>query len=526
MELTIKGKTFHTWSKKRILYTICFFLFCLIDQRTKTGSGFDGAIEVFRNLTGVVMAVIIFSHYKWEEITARKLPYLVWTVIGVAVGAAYVVLGQPLQYFANGRFVAALDVLLFGYILIHTFISTVVEKKFPKMDKKLLILWLLMMLLMIFSRSDYIWPLCYLVMFGCFYLTDYTREEREDLFQGCLDGIILSLVIFQGYCCMFRPYDIARYQGMYNNPNINALFYLEVLAAVFGKILYVTKKECSKWIRIYYWLGAGAVLTFELMTIGRTGWGVAVLMVGCFLWMFCKMKEYRKWFRNLIVLSLCVIMTFPVCFAATRYLPPVFHHPVWFWGEWGEDRVHSWDPWNSEKYVDIDDYMDAALGRVINTFGNMLEHSGLSIKAEAAGAEIPANKIPVLQPEQDTDTLLVRSTIYKYYISQLNLFGHPYSEQGFQLHQYYWVGHAHNIFLQYGTDFGVPVMILFLVLVVWSVIRLGKVYSHKKDIVAATSQLFILVPVAFGLLEYSWGVSSITITLMFIAWRKAICDGE
>ena len=109
MELTIKGKTISIWSKKRILYTICFFLFCLIDQRTKTGSGKDGAIEVFRNLTGVVMALIIFSHYRWEEIVARKLPCLLWTVIGVAVGTAYVILGQPLQYFANGRFVDGND---------------------------------------------------------------------------------------------------------------------------------------------------------------------------------------------------------------------------------------------------------------------------------------------------------------------------------------------------------------------------------------------------------------------------------
>ena len=158
MELTIKGKTFHIWNKKRILYTICFFLLCLIDQRTKTGSGLDGAIEVFRNLTGVVMAVIIFLHYKWKEIAARKWTYLVWTVIGVAVGAAYVMLGQPLQYYRNGRFVAALDILLFGYIMIHTFIAAVIEKKLPEINKKFLIFWVVMMLLMIFSRSNYIWP--------------------------------------------------------------------------------------------------------------------------------------------------------------------------------------------------------------------------------------------------------------------------------------------------------------------------------------------------------------------------------
>ena len=51
MDFTIKGKTFHIWSWKRIVYTLCFFMFCLIDQRTKTGSGREGYIETFRNMT-------------------------------------------------------------------------------------------------------------------------------------------------------------------------------------------------------------------------------------------------------------------------------------------------------------------------------------------------------------------------------------------------------------------------------------------------------------------------------------------
>ena len=528
MELTIKGKTFNIWSKKRILYTLCFFMFCLIDQRTKTGSGLDGYIETFRNMTGSIMAVLLLSHCKWGEIRAHKLPYLLWTILGGAAGAAYAVRVTSFDSFVNGRVSAALSVLLFGYALIHTVIRVAIEKKYPSFDKKFLAVWGVMMLLMIFSRSDYVWPLCYFLMFGCFYLTDFTAEEREDLFQGCMNGIILGFFVFQGFCCVFRPYDSVRYQGIYNNPNLNALFYLEVLAAVFAKILYVTKNRCNKWIRLYYWLGAGVVLTFELLTIGRTGWVVAVLMIGCFLWMICKLKEYKKWFKNLMVLSLCVLLTFPICFSAIRYLPPVFHHPVWFWGEWNEGEVHSWDPWNSEKFVDIDEYMDAALGRIFDTFENALEYSPFAMKAEAAEAqtEIPANKIPLLQPEQDTDTLLVRSTIYKYYISQLNLTGHPYSEQGFQLHPYYWVGHAHNIFLQYGTDFGVPMMLLFAVLVLWSLIKFGRNYAKMKDSASAAAQLFVLIPVTFGLLEYSWGVSSLTITMLFIAWRKAICDGE
>lgn len=43
------------------------FMFCLIDQRTKTGSGREGYIETFRNMTGSIMAVILLSHCKWER---------------------------------------------------------------------------------------------------------------------------------------------------------------------------------------------------------------------------------------------------------------------------------------------------------------------------------------------------------------------------------------------------------------------------------------------------------------------------
>ena len=108
MELTIKGKTFNIWSKKRILYTLCFFMFCLIDQRTKTGSGLDGYIETFRNMTGSIMAVLLLSHCKWGEIRVHKLPYLLWTILGGAAGAAYAVRVTSFDSFVNGRVSAAL----------------------------------------------------------------------------------------------------------------------------------------------------------------------------------------------------------------------------------------------------------------------------------------------------------------------------------------------------------------------------------------------------------------------------------
>lgn len=517
MELTIKGKTFNIWSKKRILYTICFFLFCVIDQRTKTGSGLDGIIETFRDMAGVLMAVVIMSHYKWEEFMTYKIPYAVWTGIGLVAGVLFVVLGQSLAYFMNERVMVSLDVLLFGYVVIHTFISVVKEKKYPKLNKGMFVLWTVMMLLMIFSRSDYVWPFCYFIMFGCFYLTDFTEEEQEDLYQGIMNGVIFAFFAFQGFCCVFRPYDQVRYTGIYNNCNLNGLFYLVVLAAVFGKILYVTRKNKHKFWRVYYWLGAGVVYSFIFMTIGRTVWLVSFLLGLIFLGYYQRVKQKRYYFKNGLLLLLCVCMMFPVTFGMTRYLPPVFHHPVWFWGEWGEERVHAWDAWNSEKYVELEQLLNIAVGRVQEVSDNILGKMGLSLKVLAA----ETTKTQVLPDEEAANPLLVRKTIYGQYWKNLNLIGHTQDNQGFQLLSNYWIGHAHNIYLQYATDFGVLMCICFILLCILSLMRMikGKEFIRKQGYL-----FFMLVPLLFGMLEYSWGSGAVTVPLLFICWKESIVE--
>ena len=546
MQLKIKEKVVFVYSWRRALYALCFCMFCLIDQRSKTCSGLDGWLETFRDLTGVVMAIIIMSHYRPEDFRKRKLPYIIWSIISVIGGAVAIWWGKNYYYFFNDWIVKVVDVVLFGYILIHTFISVVLEKKSPKLNQKFAITWLIMMILMIVSRSTYIWPFCYLVMFGCFYLTDYSKEEQTDLFQGMLDGIILGFFLMQGWCFVFRPYDTwdSRYLGVYNNSNLNALFYLEVLAAVLVKIIYVTRCERNRIVRGFFWIGAGVVLSFELLTIGRAGWLTAGVLVLLFAFFYDKIKQKKYWIKNLLVLFLCTVLTFLLCFAAVRYLPPVFHHPVWFWGEWKSEKVHSWDPWDSEKYVELDEYFDAALGRIWDSFENLTEHWSLKMKVSAAEIsdelmqsiemdlestpqEQPSNKIPVLKTQKELmDTVLVRKTIYSYYLRHLNLMGHAYEEQGFQLAQNYWIGHAHNIFLQYGTDFGILVMILFIMLIASGGITIAKKYLKTGNAHFAAEVMFILIPAIFGMFEYSWGVGSLTITMLFISWRSAIIYEE
>uniref|UniRef100_UPI00405635DA O-antigen ligase family protein n=1 Tax=Acetatifactor sp. TaxID=1872090 RepID=UPI00405635DA len=504
----------------------------MIDQRIKTCSGLDGWLEAFRDLTGVVMAVIIMSHYRLEEFRKWKVPYIIWSAIWVAGIIPALLWGKAKPLFMNDWSVVLLNVILYGYIIIHTFIFTVIEKRMPRFNKSFAILWLVMMLWMILSRSEYIWPFTHLVMFGCFYLTDYTKEEQNDLFQGILNGIILAFFLIQGWGFVFRPYDSwdCRYVGSYSNCNLNALFYLEVLAATFAKIIYVTKMQANKWIKIFYWLGTGVVFSLIFMTIGRIAWLTAFVIGLVFLCVMKMLQKKKTFLKNGLLLILCACLMFPLVFGAVRYLPPVFHHPVWHFGEWSNEKVHSWDSWDSEKYVDLDEFMDAAVGRITKSIGDIFAYSPLTLRVEAAENTIsdidPRVEAAVLTQKEAENGFLVRKTIYEHYISNLNLWGYPYEEQGFQLHPTYWIGHAHNIFLQYGTDFGIPMMIIFIVLILWSLVEFAKRIRNRVTEQSLGYLLFVLIPAFFGMFEYSWGVGSITILLLLVTWRNMICKEE
>ncbi len=555
-------------NKKRILYGICFFCFCLIDQRVKTGTGLDGWIETFRDLAGAVMAVLILSHYRLNDFRKQKIPYVVWSLICVIGGAVFVAKGQSFAYFLNHRIALVVSVFLMGLAVIRTLIAVVREKKYPHFNKVFALLWLIMMLFMIVSRSEYLWPLAYLVMFGCFYLTDYSKEEQEDLLQGMLNGVILAFFLLQGWCFVFRPYDVVRYSGVYGNCNMNALFYLLVLAAALTKLIYTYRRGGNKWWKLFYFLGIGVVLAFLFMTISRTGWFVAVLMVFVGLLGLWRVSVGKNMFvsviRNGLVVVLCFVLMFPVVFGAVRYLPPVFHHPVWFFGEWSEDRVHSWDKWDSDKYVSMDRLMKNATGRVAAVFEGLfggseeentesvtentphLEVEGVNMaepseNSQETVSESQSKKREVtplqqqlydeayaagfaLEPEGSKDPIEIRTAIYCYYAHLLNFRGHPESEQGFQIFPYQRIGHAHNIYLQYGVDFGIPVLVLFAALVVWAGLSFAKRGWKCRSEQFAGELLFLMVPALFGILEYSWGSGSAAVMLLFIVWRRMICN--
>lgn len=534
-----------------ILVSLCVFGVCVATQQSQTVAWNTGIIEFARDSLGVVMAVIIFTNYKRADFTRYKLPYIIWSAVGApaAIVAVSIAFGRRLDFLKADTVIIALGVFLMGYCIIHTIISFFVEKRRPAFYRPLFLIWMVMLALMIFSRSDYIWPECYFVLFLCYYLTPQTPEQRENVAMGLVNGLILGFVLIQTHSLLFRPYDRLRYVGNFCNPNNNCLFLCFCLAAILAKILWLTEKKGRKVVRIVYFLMAGACYSFICMTMGRSGYLTAVILTIFFLAAYCKI-EGRKVFMRMGALLIAVFTAMlPVTYLAVRYIPTIHPHVLFYYQEgYSESRVHSWDSRDSEKYITFRQMLGGIFGRfgvLVNAHDDQHGRSGGSevlpgdMKVASAAGNIPfalladsgtiisdtqadRRKTPALTGEEANNQLLVRFTIYKWFFEHLTLRGMPLGEQGLQLTEGYWVQHAHNIYLDYGINFGYPVMILFIIFVWWGIGRLSGQGIGKKDLKKTGSLLIALVPLCFGLFEYAWGAGMISTVALYMAFREMV----
>lgn len=227
-----------------------------------------------------------------------------------------------------------------------------------------------MFVCMMLSRNEAIWPLWFLVMFGSFYVTDYTPETRKALFDSMINGVLIGFFLIQGAAFVFRPFDdfSFRYYGMYANPNMNVLFYAVTYGAWLCKWYQLKCRKTKLFLRGVTACFSGAMFGFALLTMGRAGLLTMAVATLVFL-IYCAvtLPGYRivRFFGNGILIVAAAVLSFPLVFGCVRYIPAYFHHPIWFGDEYNELKVHSWDPVDSEKYVDFDEFLQQSLGRVL-----------------------------------------------------------------------------------------------------------------------------------------------------------------
>ena len=198
------------------------------------------------------------------------------------------------------------------------------------------------------------------------YLTDFTEQECGRMLTALGGAVLAAFFVFQGLAFVFRPYDSLRYLGLYANTNINALFYQMVYCVFFGYFCILELKRTHPFLKWGSFCFACAMWPFVLLTMCRSavlGMAAATAAgVGILLW---KRRGARvsRCLLYLCGLFLGSALSFPIVYGAVRYLPAVFHHPIWFADEYSEEKVHSWDPYDSGKYTDWRDVLRENFGR-------------------------------------------------------------------------------------------------------------------------------------------------------------------
>ena len=477
---------------KKNLYILCFLALNLVEFLRATQTGDIWHVVV--NVMGIVFLFIVVSAYPLKEFLNPLNAVYTLLCLAAMVAVYFHWRAHYGEYLVWQIETAIVNVWWIGIMVRLLFKQIFVEKTKSFRPGVAGWIWIAMTMLMIASVSGRWWPLWYLLMFGSFYLTKYTEEDAKALWDAMIDGTILSFFCLQTLAYGTRPYDEVRYVGFFNNSNMMGLYYLIIYLMVLYKLHILHMKKAAWGWKLFYFIGAGGMLSFQLFTMCRTAWVASIVITFLYGILVVRKLWELKWRQVLlrgIALCLMMVVTFLPVFLTIRWLPTLTHYRLWFPGEYAVYKVHSFDPPDSEKYVELDEFLDALLGRIIRTLNGIEVKNPFVLQVNAQELErVELVDIPWLKD----GSLRMRFTIYKVYLRDMTWYGNP------QNMGYYLIGegtyqswHAQNLWIQIGYYYGIPAGILLIVLTVVLVYAYGKRLLRNKDNPHAIIPFFMCV---------------------------------
>lgn len=503
---------------KRMLYILCFIGINIIELLR---SGPSGKVwYVANNCTGIAMMFLVFSGYRLRNFMTTS--NYIWTTLCVAF-----MFFLPFHWRNHiGEYLlwqvetAVFNVWWIFIIAKYQLRTIFIEKTLTVKFNITSIVWIAMMLFMVFSVNEYrVWPLWFLFMFGVFYLTPYTSEDRELLWSSMIDGNIIGFFILQIYAYGLRPYDTLRYSGYASNCNIAALYYLVIYVMCLCKLHQLEMKKSKRGWKIFYLLGAGGMLSFQFLTMGRTAWVISIVVTLLYGLIVVKRLWNKSWkqviVRGIIIVAFMVVTFLPV-FYTCRWLPTLSPGRVWYEAEYhNDDLIHSGDPATSEKYTDLDEFLESVFGRIAYTLKMFQVKDPFAMTVYATDGY---EKTELLEPEWLTDPgTRIRLSIYKAYLGNLKWFGHKQQEGMYQIGDSNYVSwHGHNLWIHIAYYYGIPVGILLIAITVLLFRDSYKKIENHKDKWYCIIPFFICVAFfGYGIMEAVWYVGHILFFLIF-----------
>lgn len=553
--------------RKRILYSVCFICLVFIDWIRGSQSGIYWQTAI--NLTGMFMAVVMMGHFRWKKEALK--PYLIWMgmwLLGTLAGYGIWRI-HPGKIFLSQYLAAAVSVLFVGIVTVRIWRERRELKENHLGNSFLLACWVILSVLMCCSRLGEIWQIWYAVVFLLFYMVPFAEEEQRELWDSLADGLIISFFMLQIFAYGFRPYDELRYKGAFGNCNMNALFYMVTYIALLYRSHSMRWREKKEQLSVTWkrrlgkailWILEAGIWGFLFLTMTRTAL-LAIIAITIIYGVIEFRVTYKEKFGILLArgaaLVLSAVVIFPAVYLTVRYLPTILHHPIWFGGEYSVDKVHSFDPANSEKYVSWEEL-----------FGGMSErfHTGGDADDEKEGTdntegtdstEISRVDFPLVAssevtgqmlPQQEDSAVLtgmadnqeqylltgeaanssarIRLEIYKLYLKHMNLTGHELEEGYFQITEDYHAWHAQNIFLQVGFYYGIIAGILFVIVMAGLGIQAFVLACKKHRCEDLLPLLVWLLFVGYGMLECVWYPGQTILLLIYLVPRIIIDSGR
>ena len=463
------------------------------------------------NMTGLVMVLLAVSVWGLKGFAKHKKVYLTWLLLGPIFGVVTYLFWWYHQRvgYRDQLVSAAIALWALGFLYIRLVYEVCLEKTRKVHFSISSGLLYLMLFLGFISVNEDVWPGFFLLIFFPIYqvLRDETQDNKAEIRRGLIDAVILMFFIIQGHAFMLRPFDDyhARYCGFYANSNMNALFYCIVYVAFLLRGMELKAKEKQTkgtvFLRLMCFLFAAAMWGFVFLTGCKTAL-LALIGVSVVFIVFGKIMLLKERAHILIgkifVFLLIVVISVPIDYAAVRYLPPVFHHPIWFQGEYSEDKVHSWDPWDSYKYVSFDLFMKRMGKRYIP----YLRYFGIDIEVQAAEV------IMTSPADGNFASVTGRTDIWKYYLAHGKLFGRS-NQEGHEITGDGYTWHTQNMFIQFWYYYGILAAIVFAAWLCFTGIKLIVDISRgleKNRIENAESQYNRLITLCYLVLFGVYGI--------------------
>ncbi|MCM1264064.1 MAG: hypothetical protein NC313_15235, partial [Butyrivibrio sp.] len=356
--------------------------------------------------------------------------------------------------------------------------------------------------LLIIFRNTRGWPIYLVCVYSLYYLRMAAWDKKERLLQNICNGILLHFAVMACYCLMHRPYLFfmqTRYPFIFHTVTVTAEYLSLVVCAAFVKLV---ESYCRNPKLSYIWKELsmfGISTVYLILTLTRTGYlAVIMMLLVTFSLVFFSKHFKKKALSAAAMLMVAVIVCFPAVFTLQRIVPSVVAQPEKFDIEWFPDDIEDGRNMDAEYYMTIRRFIqlfemrvlgiseENSIKSVISSKNDIDSDKMLMVSVKQSGAMLSSEAVEAaaesaIESEGKLEAYSNgRLELFKFYIAHLNMTGHDdmelRSDDGSQGNV-----HAHNTYIQAAYDHGIPVGIVFILFILYTLIRAAVYYNKRKE---------------------------------------------